>query len=98
VSAPERISIVDAPTFKEGGVDLVVQNWRMLAAGPGLSAEQIAAITADVDKMVQSEQWKKTLETKGWINTYLAGDEFKAQLAKEIESTTAILKEIGLVS
>jgi len=98
VSAPERISIVDAPTFKEGGVDLVVQNWRMLAAGPGLSPEQIAAITADVDKMVQSEQWKKTLETKGWINTYLAGDEFKAQLAKEIESTTAILKEIGLVS
>lgn len=98
VSAPERISIVDAPTFKEGGVDLVVQNWRMLAAGPGLSPEQIAAITADVDKMVQSEQWKKTLETKGWINTYLAGDEFKAQLAREIESTTAILKEIGLVS
>ena len=98
VSAPERISIVDAPTFKEGGVDLVVQNWRMLAAGPGLSPEQIAAITADVDKMVQSEQWKKTLETKGWINTYLAGDEFKAQLAKEFESTTAILKEIGLVS
>jgi putative tricarboxylic transport membrane protein len=98
VSSPERIAIVDAPTFKEGGVDLAVQNWRMVAAGPGLTPEQIAAITADIEKMVNSDQWKKTLETKGWINTYLAGDEFKAQLAKEIESTTAILKEIGLVS
>jgi len=97
ISAPERISVVDAPTFKEGGVDLVVQNWRMVAAGPGLSAEQVAAITADVQKMAESATWKATLETKGWINTWLAGDEFKAQLAKEIETTTGILKEIGLV-
>ncbi|HQZ11685.1 MAG TPA: tripartite tricarboxylate transporter substrate binding protein [Devosia sp.] len=97
ISAPERIAVIDAPTFKEGGVDLVVQNWRMVAAGPGLSAEQVAAITADVQKMAESATWKKTLETKGWINTWLAGDEFKAQLTKEIEATTAILKEIGLV-
>ena len=98
VSAPERIAIVDAPTFKEGGVDLSVQNWRGIWAGPGLSAEQVAAITADVEKTVNSESWKKVLEAKGWMNTWLAGDDFKAQLATEIENTTAILKEIGLVS
>ena len=72
-------------------------NWRMVAAGPGLSAEQVAAITADIQKMAESESWKATLATKGWINTWLAGDEFKAQLAKEIEATTAVLKDIGLV-
>lgn len=97
ISAPERIAVVDAPTFKEGGVDLVVQNWRMVAAGPGLSAEQTAAITADVEKMVNSAAWQSTLETKGWMNTWLAGDDFKAQLATEIASTEGILKEIGLV-
>jgi len=37
------------------------------------------------------------LDTKGWANTYLAGAEFEAQLAKEIEATTAVLKDIGLV-
>ena len=37
------------------------------------------------------------LETKGWANTYLAGADFDAQLAKEIEATTAVLKDIGLV-
>ncbi len=69
----------------------------MVAAGPGLSAEQVAAITADIEKMVNSDTWKKTLETKGWINTYLAGDDFKTQLAADIAATEAILKDIGLV-
>jgi putative tricarboxylic transport membrane protein len=98
VSSPERIDIVDAPTFAEGGVDLAVQNWRGIWAGPGLSADQVAAVTADVEKAVNSETWKKVLADKGWLNTWLAGDEFKAQLGTEIENTTAILKEIGLVS
>lgn len=31
------------------------------------------------------------------MDTYLAGDEFKAQLAKDTTSTEAILKDIGLV-
>jgi putative tricarboxylic transport membrane protein len=97
VSAPEKVAIINGPTFKEGGVDLVVQNWRGVWAGPGLSAEQTAAIGADIEKMVNSAAWKKILETKGWINTYLPGDEFKTQLATEITATEAILKDIGLV-
>lgn len=97
VSSPEKVAVINGPTFKEGGVDLTVMNWRGVWAGPGLSAEQVTAITADIEKMVNSESWKKTLETKGWINTWLPGDEFKAQLATDIEATTAVLKEIGLV-
>jgi putative tricarboxylic transport membrane protein len=98
ISAPERVAIVDAPTFTEGGVDLDVMNWRMIAAGPGLTDEQVATITADIEKMVNSPQWQATLESKGWINTFLAGEEFRAQLAREIEATADILRQIGLVS
>lgn len=97
VSADQRIEGLDAPTFKEGGVDVSIQNWRMVAAAPGLSDEQKAAVAADVDKMVKSASWQKILADKGWANTYLAGADFKAQLAKDIEATSAILKEIGLV-
>ena len=97
VSAPEKVAIIDGPTFKEGGVDLTVQNWRGVWAGPDLSAEQVATITADIEKMVNSASWKKTLETKGWINTWLAGDDFKTELTKNIADTEAILKEVGLV-
>ncbi len=97
VSTAEKWAGTDAPTLIESGYDVSVQNWRMVAAAPGLSAEQKAAVTADIDKMVNSAGWITLLETKGWANTYLSGAEFDAQLAKEIEATTAILKDIGLV-
>lgn len=96
VSSGERQEGFDAPTLKEAGVDVEVQNWRMVAAGPDLTAEQQAAISADIEKMAKSATWQKVLADKGWIDTYLAGDEFKAQLAKDIEATAAILKDIGL--
>lgn len=98
VSSGERIEGFDAPTLKEAGVDVELQNWRMVAAGPDLTAEQQAAIAADVEKLAKSATWQKVLADKGWIDTFLAGDEFKAQLAKDIEATAAILKDIGLAS
>ena len=97
VSTAEKWAGTDAPTLIESGYDVNVQNWRMVAAAPGLSVEQKAAVTADIDKMVNSAGWKAMLETKGWANTYLSGAEFDAQLALEIEATTAVLKDIGLV-
>ncbi len=97
VSSDERIPGVDAPTLREAGVDMALQNWRMVAAAPGITDEQKAAITADIEKMVNSASWQATLETKGWVNTYLAGDDFAAQLAADTEATGAILKDIGLV-
>ena len=42
-----------------------IQNWRMVAAAPGLSAEQKAAVAADVEKMVKSAAWKKSLADQG---------------------------------
>ena len=97
VSSAEKWAGTDAPTLKEAGYDVEVLNWRMVAAAPGLTDEQKAAVTADIDRMVNSAGWKTALETKGWADTYLSGAAFDAQLAKEVELTTAILKDIGLV-
>ena len=97
VSSAERIAGIDAPTIKEGGLDVVVQNWRMVAAAPGLTPEQTAAVSADIEKLAKSAGWQETLKTKGWADTYLAGDAFKEQLAKDISATEAVLKDIGLV-
>src|SRR5690606_23957415 len=97
VSSDERIPGVDAPTLREAGVDMALQNWRMVAAAPGITDEQMAAITADIETMVNSATWQATLETKAWVNTYLAGDECAAQLAAATAATEASLKDIGLV-
>ena len=97
VSSGARLPGVDAPTLKEAGVDVEIQNWRMVAAAPDITPEQAAAISADIETMVNSATWQETLKAKGWQNTYLAGDAFKAQLAADTAATAAILKDIGLV-
>ena len=97
VSAPERIEGVDAPTLKESGIDVELQNWRMIAAAPGLTDEQKAAITADMEKMAKSAGWQEQLAAKGWADTWLAGADFDAQLAKDTADTETVLRSIGLV-
>lgn len=97
VSSAERIEGVDAPTLKEAGLDVEMQNWRMVAAAPGLSDEQKAKVSADIEKMVKSASWQEQLAAKGWADTYLSGADFDAQLQSDITATEAVLKDIGLV-
>lgn len=97
ISSDSKIDGIEAPTLKDAGLDVVVQNWRMVAAAPGLTDEQKTAISGDVEKLVKSASWQETLKTKGWQNTYLSGPAFEEQLAKDIAATETILKEIGLV-
>ena len=97
VSTDTRVPGFDAPTLMEAGVDTAVQNWRMVAAAPGITDEQKAAITADVKAMAESASWQAALESRGWVDTYLDGDAFATQLAADTAATEAILKDIGLV-
>ncbi len=97
VTSEERIEGVDAPTLTEAGLDVVLQNWRMVAAPAGLSPEDEAAIAADIETMAKSAAWQEALVTKGWADTYLAGDEFRAQLDEDVTTTASVLKDIGLV-
>ncbi|WP_042249203.1 tripartite tricarboxylate transporter substrate binding protein [Paracoccus sp. PAMC 22219] len=97
VTSDERIEGVDAPTLTEAGLDVVLQNWRMVAAPAGLSPEDEAAIAADIETMAKSAAWQEALVTKGWADTYLAGDAFRAQLDEDVTTTASVLKDIGLV-
>lgn len=93
----QRVPGSEAPTLKEAGIDMELQNWRMVAGAPGLTAEQQAATIANMQKMVDSPEWKAVLERNNWQNTFLAGDAFKTELAKNIEDTKEVLTAIGLV-
>ncbi len=97
VSSPERLPNVDGPTLKESGIDVEVQNWRGVWAAPDITDEQKASLISMIEKVNASKTWQDTLATKGWANTFLAGDAFADVLKQEIEKTTAVLKEIGLV-
>ena len=96
VTAAERQDYLDAPTFIEQGFDVDVQNWRMIAGAPGITDEERAALLEVIETMATSETWNAELATKGWVNTYLAGDEFTSYLDEQIEATTAILADLGI--
>jgi putative tricarboxylic transport membrane protein len=97
VSSDKRIAGIDAPTFREQGVDLVFSNWRGVVAPPGISPADRKALADAVDKMVKSAQWKALLEKRGWIDAYMPTAEFEEFLKNERTQVEATLRSIGLV-
>jgi putative tricarboxylic transport membrane protein len=96
ITAPETQPYTDAPTFAEQGFDLDIQNWRMIAGAAEISEEEKAALIETIGAMAESETWNQELESRGWVNTYLAGDEFAAYLDEQRQETEAILQDLGI--
>lgn len=96
ITAPERQAYADVPTFVEQGFDVEVQNWRMVAAAPGITDEQRANLLSVIETMAASQAWNTELANKGWVNTFLAGDAFAAYLEEQITATTAMLQDLGI--
>jgi len=86
----------DVPTLKESGLDVETQNWRMVAAPPGIGDQDKAMLVDTVQKMAESDPWKNIVAKKGWANTFLAGPDFETYLKSEVDTTTAILTQLGI--
>ncbi|MDQ7990712.1 MAG: tripartite tricarboxylate transporter substrate-binding protein [Candidatus Dactylopiibacterium sp.] len=96
VSGNARIPGVDVPTLKELGVPITTANWRGVFAPPGVSAAQQKALTELMGAMHRSAQWKEQLEQRKWVDVFLAGDDFARDVAEDIRSTEAVMKDLGL--
>jgi putative tricarboxylic transport membrane protein len=98
ITAPERQAYLNAPTFVEQGFAVDVQNWRMIAAAPGITDAQRAALLATIEAMASSNAWNTALAEKGWVNTFLSGDAFAAYLDEQVAATTAMLSNLGITN
>ena len=85
-----------AKTIKEEGYDVELMNWRGVVAPPGIDDPTKEAVTAMVDKLHSSPQWKDALTQQGWEDFYKSGDEAAAFLQSENERITSVLTDIGL--
>lgn len=97
VTGAERVDGVDAPTLTEAGLDVELSNWRGVVGPPNLSEEATQRLTQLVDDLHESAAWKETVETNGWTDTYLSGEEFQAFLDEEQERVRGVLEDVGLV-
>jgi putative tricarboxylic transport membrane protein len=98
VSSAERVSTVDAPTLKEGGVDLEFINWRGWIAPGGLDEDEKTALTDLAGKMHETQQWKDALAKNGWTDAYMPADEFATFIKEEDARIRAVLSQLGLAA
>ncbi|MBB5076917.1 Bug family tripartite tricarboxylate transporter substrate binding protein [Nonomuraea endophytica] len=98
VSSPQRLPDLDAPTIKEGGLDVEIANWRGMVAPGGLSDADKKALTDLVTKMHASQAWKDAVAKNGWIDSFQTGDQFATYLNSEQTRVKSIIAEMGLVS
>ena len=95
VTSARRVPGVDAPTLREGGIDLEFANWRGLVAPPGISADDRQALTALVDALHRSPEWHAALSRTAVTDAYLSGDAFGAFLAAENKRVGELLQRLG---
>lgn len=85
------------PTIIDSGYDLEITNWRGVIAPGNISDGDRQKLVDFVTELVDSQAWKDTLETKGWADAFLAGQDFDDYLGHSITDVTVILKDIGLI-
>ncbi|NUR84377.1 MAG: tripartite tricarboxylate transporter substrate binding protein [Nonomuraea sp.] len=98
VSSPQRLPELDAPTIKEGGLDVELANWRGFVAPGGLKDADKQALTDLVTKMHDSQPWKDAVAKNGWIDSFQTGQQFADYLTAEQTRVKGIIAEMGLVS
>lgn len=98
VSSPDRnVILPDAPTIIEAGYDLELTNWRGVLAPGGITDEERAQLIDLVEQLHASSTWKGLLETNGWADAFMVGDEFASYVNGNITDTQAVLKAVGLI-
>jgi putative tricarboxylic transport membrane protein len=97
VTSQRRLPGINVPTMKEQGYDVVLGNWRGVYGGPGITAEQRAALTDAVVRATKTKAWTDALKKNGWTPAVLTGKEFDDFVEYEFSSLRAIMYLSGMV-
>lgn len=73
-------------------------NWRSIMAPPGIDDALLARYLEAIERMHESASWKGELAKNGWVDNYIAGDEFATWLTTENTRVQGVLEDLGLVS
>src|SRR5262249_56034710 len=69
------------PTFRESGIDLVVEHWWGVLAPAGLPPEIAARLTADLKAILASHEFATRLEPLGVTVSHASPAQFRALIA-----------------
>jgi putative tricarboxylic transport membrane protein len=98
VTSPNRRSGVfsNVPTWKELGVDAIVDNWRGLIGPKDMTAAQINYWDAALARLFQTEEWKKEVEANYWDSAAKNSANSEKFLKAQYDELKQTLAELAL--
>ena len=93
---PVKVGGKEAPTIRDAGFDVVVENWRGIVAPPDILPAERDAMVDAMERVHDTPEWKEALERNGWTDFFKPGDEFTRFLRSEDERVDKIIADLGL--
>ena len=87
----------DIPTAKEQGFDVVAVNWRGLYVPKGISDERFQEWADKLQKVAESDEWKKAMEANGLAPFTKVGADFQNYVDGVVADTRQLSKDIGVI-
>ena len=97
VTSDKRLPGINVPTMKEQGFDVVLGNWRGVYGGPGITAEQRAALTDIILKATKSKSWADDLAKNNWTSALMTGKAFDEFVDNEFASLRGTMHLAGML-
>ncbi|PBJ22832.1 tripartite tricarboxylate transporter substrate binding protein [Pseudomonas sp. Z1-14] len=97
IGAPERVAGIEAPTLKEKGYDVIINNWRGVYGAANLSPEQRKQVVDAVLSGTNSKVWQENVKVNAWSPSILTGDEFGKFVEEDHVRLRAMLVKVGLL-
>jgi len=84
------------PTWQEQHIDVVVEGWRGVIGPKGMEKPQIQYWENVLAGMIETSEWKKSLEQNLWQSKFLRSDDMAAFLQTQTIQFRQTLSELGL--
>lgn len=99
ITAPKRATglFAEVPTWQEQGYNVVVSNWRSVIGPRGLTPAQVAYWERALQRMVDTDEWKKDVETGHLAAEFLGAADTRKLMDADYAKLRAFLMELELV-
>ena len=87
----------DIPTFKEQGIDCVLNQYRGIWAPKGTPKEIVAKLATVFKQAMETEKFQQFMKDSFTVDGHLAPEEFVKELQKEDEVLKGLVKAAGLL-
>ena len=96
VAANNRVPGIDAPTFKEQGIDSVMEKFRGFFAPPGISKELTDTVAAQLKKVQETDEFQTWAKSGHMVLAYQGPEDFAKTVEADATKFQAFLNRKGI--